>query len=185
MEKEERPPKVEGKEKRQRQWINYKHTENSKQTEKQKEKLNHIIMEKEKLPLKEIKKRNMNMERNIIMEKEKPPPKVEGKEKLATMDKLQTIGHDRKAKREAKPYYYGEGETTTEGDKEEKYENGEKYYYGEGETTTEDGKVKGKGKKKKGSKYGGTGCPPWRNCYPYMGEASSTSEAPDRKKREA
>merc|ERR1712072_1131964 len=56
------------------------------------------------------------------------------------MDKLQTYGKlqtDRKAKREAKPYYYGEGETTTEGDKEEKYEYGEKYYYGEGETTTE------------------------------------------------
>merc|ERR1712072_1660069 len=34
-------------------------------------------------------------------------------------------------------YFYEEGETTTEGDKEEKYEYGEKYYYGEGETTTE------------------------------------------------
>merc|ERR1712072_542655 len=34
-------------------------------------------------------------------------------------------------------YFYEEGQTTTEGDKEEKYEYGEKYYYGEGETTTE------------------------------------------------
>merc|ERR1712112_297073 len=49
-----------------------------------------------------------------------------GKGKLENPGKY---GGGEKEKREAKPYYYGEGETTTE-------ERTDKYYYGEGESTT-------------------------------------------------